>query len=64
MARSRATLRPISVTITAVNDGPDAVPGAVATTENTPVSGHLVSSDPEADAVTYSLTSQPPLGVV
>jgi len=55
----------VTVTINPVNDLPVSYfSGTLSTYMNTPVNGNLGSRDPDADTLSYILTSQPALGTV
>ncbi|MEQ1871739.1 MAG: Ig-like domain-containing protein, partial [Vicinamibacterales bacterium] len=54
----------VTLTITAVNDAPTAVDGALATSEDTAVSGTLTGSDVDGDALTFSIVTPPSRGSV
>jgi VCBS repeat-containing protein len=47
----------VSITVTAVNQPPVAVNGALAATEDTAASGTLSATDPEGSALTFSIVS-------
>jgi len=47
----------VSVTINVVNAAPTATGGFFVTDENTPVSGLLLASDPDGDALSYSIVT-------
>ena len=52
----------VSVTINAVNDAPVATSSSLTTDEDTPTSGTLSASDPDGDALTYSVVTNGTLG--
>ena len=56
----------VTVTVTPVNDAPSAPPGdAFTTPEDTPHGGTLPGgTDPDGDALTFAVVTQPPHGVV
>jgi YVTN family beta-propeller protein/VCBS repeat-containing protein len=59
-----SNLATVTVTITPVNEAPVAQTGVVTTTEGLAVSGQLHATDPEGDAVTFSLATPATQGVV
>ena len=47
----------VTITVTAVNDAPVAVNGALTTLEDTPGSGTLVATDADGEALTYAIVT-------
>jgi VCBS repeat-containing protein len=54
----------VSITVTPVNDAPVPAPRSVTTPENTAVTITLTATDPEGDAFTYAVASQPAHGTL
>ncbi|MFS0838243.1 Ig-like domain-containing protein [Paenibacillus sp. 1P03SA] len=54
----------VNVTVTPVNDPPFAAPLALATQEDTPVSGTIPAYDPEGDPLVYTVNTAPGNGKV
>ena len=54
----------VPVTVTPVNDAPTASDQAVATDEDTPVSGRVEGHDQDGDSLTYSMGTDPAHGTV
>ncbi len=52
----------VSIAVTAVNHPPTVTDGALATSENSPVSGQLQANDPDNDTLTYTIVSNGALG--
>jgi VCBS repeat-containing protein len=54
----------VTVTVTAVNDGPKATGTKITTAEDRPATGRVAASDVDGDALSYSVVAQPSLGSV
>ena len=54
----------VSITVNPVNDAPTANPGTASTVEGQGVAFNLSGSDPDGDALTYTISTQPSNGTV
>ncbi|MBD3669615.1 MAG: tandem-95 repeat protein [Gammaproteobacteria bacterium] len=54
----------VNIVINSVEDAPVASDSVLLTAENEPGSGTLRGSDPDADSITYSVVSNPTLGII
>ncbi|MCC6075585.1 Ig-like domain-containing protein, partial [Pseudomonas sp. GCM10022188] len=63
-ASGESLTRTVTVTVTPTNDAPVATDAAATTPEDTPVSGQLVASDVDGDALTFAKAGDPANGSV
>ena len=59
-----STVGTVTVLVSSVNEGPVAFDDSITASRGVPVSGRLHALDPEGDALSYVLVSQPTQGVV
>ena len=63
-ARAGSTSGPVDITVTSVNDAPDAIPQVVSVLEDTATAITLSGVDVDGDALTFSMTSAPAHGTL
>jgi hypothetical protein len=59
-----SNLATVSITVTQVNNPPVAYDQSVSTTKNTPIAITLTASDPDGDALTYTIATNPSHGTL